>query len=239
MARTMQKIFAVPGFLNGLTRFFVDLPAVKYFAGWIPLLGCTDRGVAAVIAETPDLRLTAKTFDEHSQRTLDHELGISFFHVSLTEYCRTNGFELYWQQKGLKKKTVAPDAYFAITDPRLLAGKDTFHYFLEIERAKIGNVKNGEPSILRKLGRYYDYLDSDECQKEWECFRQFRVIIVQSNQRRQQYLLTELASSIPHRMFWLTTELLCKNNIGASIFFTPRDYAHRAYSFCGSRSRQI
>lgn len=31
--------------------------------------------------------LSAKTFDEHSQRTLDHELEIAFFHIALKAFC--------------------------------------------------------------------------------------------------------------------------------------------------------
>ena len=32
-------------------------------------------------------------------------------------------------------------------------------------------------------------------------------------------------------MFWLTTELLYKEDIGAAIFRTPKDLDSRAYSF--------
>jgi hypothetical protein len=192
--------------------------------------GLSDKGVEHVVEELPFLALTAKTFDEHSQRTLDHELEISFFHSALKKFCHANGFELHWQQKDLKKKTVAPDAYFAITDPKLPGGENTLHYFLEIERSKIGNIKNGEPSIIRKLGKYYDYFNSDECEKEWQHFRQFRVIVVQRNEHRRQHLLRALGASFAHRMFWLTSEALYKQDLGARIFLTPRDYETQFYS---------
>jgi hypothetical protein len=58
-----------------------------------------------------------------------------------------------------------------------------------MERSKIGNMKNGEPSILRKLGKFYDYYNTDACEKEWFSFRQFRVIVVQRNDTRRQNLL--------------------------------------------------
>jgi hypothetical protein len=196
--------------------------------------GLSDKGVEHVVEDLPFFALVAKTFDEHSQRTLDHELEISFFHAALKQFCHANGFELYWQQKGLKKKTVAPDTYFAITDPKLPGGANTLHYFLEIERSKIGNVKNGEPSIIRKLGKYYDYFNSDECEKEWEHFRQFRVIVVQRNDHRRQHLLRALEASYAHRMFWLTSEALYKQDLGARIFLTPRDHETETHSFQGA-----
>jgi hypothetical protein len=173
----------------------------------------------------------AKSFDEHSQRTLDHELEISLFHIALKKFAAKHSLHLFWQQTDLKKKSVAPDALFAITDPSKPAGHDTLYYFLEMERAKIGNYRNGEPSIIRKLGKYYEYYNSDACLKEWEEFRQFRVIVVQRNDARRQNLLNELEEKYKHRMFWLTTEDLYKTDIGGEIFATPKDHEQRSYSF--------
>jgi hypothetical protein len=58
---------------------------------------------------------------------------------------------------------INPDAYFAITDTSKPEGKDTPHYFLEIEQAKLGGGKNGEPQIIRKLAKYCAYYNSDGC----------------------------------------------------------------------------
>jgi Replication-relaxation len=173
---------------------------------------------------------SSKTLDEHSQRTLDHELEISSFHRAMKTFCRSHSLYLYWRQKDLKK-TVAPDALFAVTDPRQPEGRDTLYYFLEVERSKIGNFKNGEPSILRKLGRYYEYYNSDACEREWQDFRQFRVIVVQPSDERRQNLLKELEERFPHRMFWLTTNRLYEQDVGAAIFLTPRDRDAQAHSF--------
>lgn len=173
---------------------------------------------------------SCKPLDEHSQRTLDHELEIASFHAALKKFCMASGLALYWQQKDLRK-TVAPDALFAITDPKQPEGRDTLYYFLEIERAKIGNFKDGKPSILRKLGRYYEYYDADKCENEWEYFRQFKVIVVQQAESRRQHLLKKLRESYNHRMFWLTIGSAYRSSIGAAIFLAPRDYDTGAYSF--------
>ncbi len=180
--------------------------------------GLTDRGAHDY---------GGKTFDEHSERTLDHELEISQFHIALIKAFPK--LRITWNQSNIKRG-VAPDAHFSITDPKLPEGKNTFHYFLEIERAKIGNIKNGEPSIIRKLAKYYEYYDTDQCEKDWR-FRTFRVITVVRNADKQYNLCERLAAAYRHRMFWITTEPLVKENITGEIFRTPRDFTKAAYSF--------
>lgn len=171
----------------------------------------------------------AKGFDEHSRRTLDHELEISWLHMALKKFAAKHKLVLYWQQSDLKC-TISPDAMFALTDPSRPEGKNTFFYFLEIERAKIGHYVNGKPSIITKLQKYYDYYNSDVCQKEWN-FRQFRTIVVQRNEERSTNLLKELAARFSHRTFWLTNEEAYRKDIGGQIFRTPKDFEKVAYSF--------
>jgi hypothetical protein len=194
--------------------------------------GLSDSGVSFMKDKLPFLNRSIKTFDEHSQRTLDHELEISFFHVALKTFCMKHGLVLHWRQKDLKK-TIAPDAYFAITDLKYPEGQDTLHYFLEVERAKIGNLKDGEPSIIRKLAKYHEYFNTDACQKDWTSFRKFRVIVVQRTEAKRDFLLSKLKEGYAHRMFWLTTEAAYKEDIGAEIFRTPKDVEQRSYSFMG------
>jgi hypothetical protein len=226
MNRTLRLLFA-QGLVYRIP--YLDLSIAR--GGNTFAYGLSDKGMREI--ETHDIWDPdfAKTFDEHSARTLDHELEISLFHIALKKFCVKHGLELHWQQCDLKKKTIAPDAYFAITDPTKPAGKNTLHYFLEMERSKIGNMKNGEPSIIRKLGNFYDYYNTDACEKEWHSFRQFRVIVVQRNDTRRQHLLKALEEKYKHRMFWLTTEAAFKENIGAEIFKTPKDFENADYSF--------
>ena len=79
---------------------------------------------------------------------------------------REQGLRFAWQQADLKH-TLHPDALFYVADP-VNPGK-AFCYFLEIERAKLGNYRNGEPQILRKLRTYYDYFNSTGCENESTC----------------------------------------------------------------------
>lgn len=205
------------GFLSRLP--YLDLEQES--GGRTYVYGLSRKGCAWISQNFPNVDIH-KPFDEHSARTLDHELGISAFHRAIKQFCDQAGLYLYWQQKGLKR-TVSPDALFAITDPNQPKGKNTLYYFLEIERAKIGNFKNGEPSILRKLGRYYEYYDTKKCQEEWEYFRQFRVIVVQRSEEKRKFLLERLKQNQKHRMFWLTTESAYQRDIGAPIFLAPTD----------------
>ncbi len=173
----------------------------------------------------------ARPFSEHSVRTIDHELEISLFHIKLKKLCEQKHLELFWYQEGINvSRGINPDAFFAITDPSKPEGRNTNYFFLEIERSKIGNFKNGEPSITRKLTKYYEYFDSDACENDWN-FRKFRVVIVQPSAPRSRNLLETLAEKYQNRMFWLTTEPAYKENIGGEIFRTPKDYSKVAYSF--------
>jgi hypothetical protein len=223
MRRTLQ-LLAGEKLVNRLP--YLDLNLER--GGITYAYGLSDKGVN-VMRDAGFIK-QIKSFDQHSQRTLDHELEISFFHVALKDFCNRNELTLFWQQKDLKC-TVNPDAYFAITDPKRPEGKNTLHYFLEVERAKIGSWKNGEPQILRKLGKYYSYFNTTGCEKEWGNFRQFRVIVVQRTDEKREFLLSKLAEKYKHRMFWLTAEQHYKNDIGATIFKTPRDFQSASYSF--------
>ena len=164
-----------------------------------------------------------KTFDDYSRRTLDHELAISDFHIAVRRFCAEHALELLWQQSGLKTKTIHPDAYFTITDPGK-EGRNTNHFFLEIERSKVGNVRDGQPSIIRKLINYYAYYNSAPCRAEWG-IATFRVIIQVANETRAANLLRTFGEEYRHRMFWIAAA-------GADLRFrTPCDFDERAYSF--------
>jgi hypothetical protein len=188
--------------------------------------GLSDKGVAHAFRNgyaTP----STKTFDEHSLRTLDHELEITFFHIALQRLSERVGFRYRWRQADLKH-TVHPDALFTLIDP--MEPQREFHYFLEVERAKFGNYRNGQPQIVRKLAAFYQYFNSADCEKEWG-FRQYRVIVIQRSDARREGLLAALQTKYQHRMFWLTTERAYRENIGAQIFKTPKDGVSRLYSF--------
>jgi hypothetical protein len=168
-----------------------------------------------------------KTLDEHSIRTLDHELELASFHIALHRLCVREGLRYGWRQTDLKH-TIHPDALFYVTDPS--HPDKAFCYFLEIERSKLGKYRNGEPQILRKLRSFYDYFNSAGCEKEWG-FRQYRVVVVQRTDARREGLLKALREKFSHRMFWLTTEGAYREDIGGAIFKTPKDDAPVPFSF--------
>ena len=196
------------------------------------IYGFSDKGLALARDEGLDSGI-GKTFEEQSPRTLEHEVEISLFHIELKRFCEGNGLILYWRRKDLKK-TVYPDALFAIADPSKPEEHNTFYYFLEVERSKRGNYANGEPQILRKLAAYSSYYGSARCTKDWDDFQHFRVILILRNEERSRNLLQLLAETHRRSMFWVTREDLYKQDISAKIFQTPRDYLDGAlYGFLG------
>lgn len=202
------------GYVHRIAHFEPSPNAWKGNNSWV--YGLSDKGVKD---------FGGKTFDEHSERTLDHELEISCFHIALVRFWQAaDSPELYWQQTDLKRG-IHPDALFKLRTP-----KGEYAFFLEIEKSKVGNVRDGEPSIVRKLQRYAEYYDTDQCQNHWG-FRKFRVIVVHKNWTRTKNLLDVLNGSLPHRMFWLTAEEAYKSRIGEEIFQTPKDHDKIAYSF--------
>jgi len=224
-ARSVRRTLSIlhrDGFLYRLPYFDSgrDRGGVSY------VYGLSAKGVAHAFRNGYSTSAT-KTLDEHSLRTLDHELEITAFHIALHRMCSARGLRYLWRQKDLEH-TVHPDALFYVADPAH-PGK-AFCYFLEIERAKLGNYRNGEPQILRKLRRYYDYFNSTGCEKEWG-FRQYRVVVVQRTDARREGLLTALRERYSHRMFWLTTEAAYREDIGGAIFMTPKDDAPVPFSF--------
>lgn len=180
------------GYLTRLPYFDTGTQGVTY--AW----GLTDKALRTAWFVDNIQPNFAKTFDEHSERTLDHELEISQFHKDVKRLCAQKNWNLYWQQADLDC-TIRPDAYFAIRKDG-----NTFHFFLEVERAKLSKYKNGEPSIIRKLANYYHYYNTPTCQKEWN-FKQFRVIVTQRTPDRAAHLLAALKKQFDHRMFWITS----------------------------------
>jgi hypothetical protein len=168
--------------------------------------GLTDKGATGY---------GGKTFDEHSERTLDHELEISYFHIAIQEHCDRHGLILTWRQADLKHG-IDPDAYFSIKDPKK-EGKNTNHFFLELERAKLSSMKNGEYSITRKFRHYYNYYNSAECEKRWG-FRTYRVLVFMRTLERRDNQVKRMKDGLNHRMFWLGT----KDYLLAD-FHTPKD----------------
>lgn len=218
--RTLSILYG-DGFLERLPH----LPLDRDRGGVSHVYGLSRKGVAHAFKCGYATQAT-KTLTEHSLRTLDHELEITSFHIALHGLTANRGLRYTWRQTDLKH-TVHPDAHFTIAPAK--ASELPRQYFLEIERAKFANYRDGEPQIIRKLGAFYEYYNSDACEAEWG-FRHFRVIIVQRTDARREGLLEALRGKYEHRMFWLTTEPACRVDLGGDIFKTPRDATQRSYS---------
>ena len=216
--RRTLSILHRDGFLCRLDMGFAGTPHYAY--------GLSDKGVVHAFANGYSTGAT-KTLDEHSVRTLDHELEITAFHIALRNLCTEKGLRCEWRQTDLKH-TVHPDALFTIQDPH--DPERDYCYFLEVERSKFGNYRDGEPQILRKLGAFFAYFNSTGCEREWG-FRQFRVVVIQRTDARREGLVKALKEAYCHRMFWLTTEGAYREDIGGPIFRTPKDDAAVPFSF--------
>lgn len=207
---------------EGLVDWRGLIPRIRR-RGSPPLVyGLTYKGILRVKEEglsTP----TTKVFKPNSDNLLPHEYEITRFHLYVERLCKARGVSLFWQQQGMKC-TINPDALFAITDPRKPEGEDTLYFFLEVEKTKPGNFRDGESKVMRSLAKYYWYFDTDRCEREWANFRKFRVTIVVRNEERRRNLLAALSARYSHRMFWVTTETLYKHHLSAKIFQTPRDF---------------
>jgi hypothetical protein len=224
-ARSVRRTLSIlkrDGFAYRTPHF--DIARERGGAGHV--YGLSAKGVAHAFRNGYST-LTTKALDGHSIRTLDHELEITAFHAALHRLCAAKGLRCAWRQTDLKR-TVHPDAAFNVADPAQ-PGK-AFCYFLEIERSKLGNYRDGEPQILRKLRAYYGLFNSTGCEREWG-FRQYRVVVVQRTDARREGLLAALRKACSHRMFWLATEAECRGDIGGAIFRTPKDDAPAQFSF--------
>ena len=163
---------------------------------------------------------------EKSPHSLEHEVAITDFHLAVDRFCAANGWTLYWQQHGLKR-TVNPDALFALTDSRRPEDDSTTYYFLEMERSRQGSYRDGQSGLVRKLERYRDYHGSETCLREWEWFDEFRLVIVVKNEVRKENLLALLSKDFPEPAFWITIE---GSDLTAPVFFSPCG-GTAAYSF--------
>jgi hypothetical protein len=168
-----------------------------YEKGALPkAYGLTDSGVKQAFREGFSTDST-KSFRGHAVRTIEHELMISKFHLALARLTTTNAWDLSWQQSRLDKKAVRPDALFRLNG---------HCFFLEMERSRLGDYRDGRPSILGKLESYRTYYGSTDCENDFG-FRTFRVITVMRTPLRVENLTKALvAADLQTGIFWNASE---------------------------------
>jgi len=168
----------------------------SYARGALPMAyGLTDSGVTLAFREGWATDAT-KSFKGHALRTIEHELMITEFHVHLAKLCDERGWTLHWRQRRLDKNKVRPDALFAI------GGQ---YFFLEMERARLGDYQDGKPSIVRKLDSYREYFDSTDCEDDFG-FRKFRVVTVMRTPERVANLRDRLGEMRDSSVAFVTSE---------------------------------
>jgi hypothetical protein len=159
---------------------------------------------------------------EKSPASIDHELAITDFHIALTERTPPT-HRVFWRQTDLKR-TVHPDALFAVTNIARPREQSTFYYFLEVEYSRQGHYRAGESGLLAKLRRYSEYRRTELCREEWKHFSDFRVIVVLRTRERQENLLRVLKQRLPTKSIWTTTtEDVQRDSAGPSFRAPPTE----------------
>lgn len=200
--RTLLILFR-EGFIARLPYFDTDRAA----GGFTYVYGLSKKGVRFA-AEAGIAAGATKPFGSGSARILDHELLITAFHRALAAFARGSRLDLYWLQRCLKR-TVHPDAVFALTDPKLPEDRNTRYWFLEIERAKAGGYIDGEAHLMRKLHAYARYRGTAACLRDWMDFRDFRVLVVVGTERRARSVAGECRELPGAAAFIVVPEAAC------------------------------
>jgi hypothetical protein len=190
-------------------------PFARYeFVYWLSALG-----LELAREHCPSFDESATFTPEKSPHSLIHEAAISDFHFGLDHFCAVHNRTLFWKQHDLKR-SVNPDALFALTDSRRPEEENTSYYFLEIERSRQGNYRDGQSGLLRKLDMYAKYR-GDRCLRDWQWFDDFRVIVVVQNEVRQRNLLAQISTGFPQVEIFLVT--IDRADLTSPSFASPGD----------------
>lgn len=189
---------------------------------WIHYL--TKKGAAAIAAgKVP--------YYQRKPASLLHEEAITEFHMGLERALKSHPLlKLHWLQKDIRKDT-NPDAIFGIENTTKPKAQSTYWFFLEIERCRPGNWKDGEDQKLRKLKRYAGYRRSGQLWVDWPFIGDFRVIFREETTERMMNLLKKLAGVLPHRFIWITSkDFLMEKGLLGNAFYAPSDFQERSNS---------
>jgi hypothetical protein len=158
---------------------------------------------------------------EKAPASIAHEVAITEFHLALARRTAAGAtHRLYWEQTNLRR-TVNPDALFALTDITRPAARSTFYSFLEIERQRQGHYRNGVSALMAKLQRYAAYRRTPLCERDWRYFSDYRVVVVVATDERRRNLLETLGRVLAKRFIWITTAADVASRIGGAIFRAP------------------
>lgn len=147
-----------------------------------------------------------------SPMTLDHDVEISRFHLTL-EKALCGKAHLVWEQwrgdlgREFDSEWI-PDAKFVIIGES--AG------LLEIVKSGESGYKKGESSLVAKLKTY----DREK----------HHTLIVMPTIQRIQNFLSKIEDELPSTRLWFTDEASYQRDILGKIWWTPRNFRERQYS---------
>jgi hypothetical protein len=102
-----------------------------------------------------------------STKILEHDLKITDFHVRFWDDI------LLWEQRGLKREGINPDAFFATA---------VGYFFLEVENSR-PRSEDGESALLKKARQYAAYYDRGAHQEKCGNFRDLEVFDLETEAR--------------------------------------------------------
>jgi len=211
------------GYVN---RIYFQPQAYTKKRGLLPFaIGLSKQGVQWAYENEP--MSDPELFTEiRSPLMIPHDLKTVHYQIALTEYCDTNGLELFTKKTDLYH-TVEPDRLFAIK------GKTTQYYFFELERHR-----KTHKALLKKFQRYENYYGTELCKREWHDFKTFTVLTQMRSEESRLNILKYLAGEpaiwngkryvndhpIKRTNFWFSTEQ------DPFIFKTPKDFQTKTYT---------
>ena len=150
-------------------------------AGYV--YGLSAKGVSHALRNGYSTSAT-KTLDEHSVRTLDHELEITEFHIALHRRCSANISGICGGRRTSSTPSIrTPSSTSPIR--QIPARPSAISWRSNARNSAITGRRTADPSQAPE--RIYNYFNSTDCEKEWG-FRQYRVVVVQRTDARREGL---------------------------------------------------
>jgi hypothetical protein len=159
-------------------------------------------------------------WSDKSANIVDHDRGITLCHLSFHNAFR-DGLSDWRQQRDEVKETVLLDGetvHFYADAKFQLA--ETM-YYLEYQHSSPSS-KNGETDLDVKVARYNALLKGRKDAKGIFVFRE---------RNHVENFLKRIADDYPYRWLWATHMEAIKHKPAGQIFWCPKDYEERTYSF--------
>jgi hypothetical protein len=158
-----------------------------------------------------------------------HNWNLTQIHVALSSHFS------FWEQRQAvlhvqgTKGEPKPDAFFKIGD---------FYSYLEVERGRQGNYKDGVSEQMRKVDRYIKYYESGAFKEKWKALfkvdvkNYFARFVFDNNNLAENFLyrVRTLHPETQLMRFWATGFDSLIENPAGHVWRTAHDFRARAYS---------